>query len=327
MGNVPMAAQQGIEEARFVTLGGIEQWTTIRGDNSRKPVLLVVHGGPGDILSPYLKEFAPYEAAYVVVQWDQRGAGRTYGHNGAQTPEVTLDRIVKDGLELAEILKARFGHRIILFGHSWGSVVGVEMVRRRPDLFRAYVGTGQVAGWTADAEAQYEFLRKAAKPADAAALRTALDEIGSFDPSDQHDLQILNREIRKLLGPADTGWLGGLLERARQVSTPQQFSDAGDGMTLSGRALAADIRAENLFATAPQLGVPVTVIQGEEDLFTPTAPAKQWLDALHAPRKKLIVISGAGHFALLTHGSRVVDALRTATAETEGWIRKYDHNL
>ena len=83
-------------------------------------------------------------------------------------------------------------------------------------------------------------------------------------------------------------------------------------MTLSGRALEADMRAENLFATAPRLDVPVTVIQGRDDLFTPAAPATAWLNALKAPSKKLVVIDGAGHFALLTHATKVIEALRSA---------------
>ena len=306
------ATPRRVEEATYLTLGGIEQWVTIRGADARKPVLLVVHGGPGDILSPYREEFAPYESEFVVVHWDQRGAGRTYGRNGAQTPEITLDRIVKDGLELAETLRTRFGRKVILLGHSWGSVVGVEMVRRRPELFAAYVGTGQVAGWVAGAHAQYEFLQRSAAAPDAEGLRAALDQMGTFDAGDAGDLRILNREIRRHLGPADTAWLGGLLERARQVSTPQEFADADAGMTLSGRALLADMRAEDLFATAPRLAIAVTVIQGKQDLFTPTEAAEAWFTTLEAPRKQLVLLEDAGHFALLTHGPQMVAALKAA---------------
>ena len=131
------------------------------------------------------------------MQWDQRGAGRTFGRNGAQTPNVSLDRIVEDGLQLAQVLNSRFGRKIIVIGHSWGSVVAVEMVRRRPDLFSAYVGTGQVAGWSAGIEAQYEYLKRIADTSGSGALRAALDEIGALDTQDQRDLRIVNREIRK----------------------------------------------------------------------------------------------------------------------------------
>ena len=71
-----------VEDARFVQLGGLAQWITIRGDDDREPLLLVVHGGPGDVQSPFVSSYAPYERHFVVVQWDQRGAGRTYRRYG-----------------------------------------------------------------------------------------------------------------------------------------------------------------------------------------------------------------------------------------------------
>ena len=58
---------QRIEEASFVTIGGIEQWITIRGDDSRNPVLLLLHGGPGDVQSPLVSTYAPYEKDFVLV--------------------------------------------------------------------------------------------------------------------------------------------------------------------------------------------------------------------------------------------------------------------
>jgi len=74
-----------IDEARFVTFGGIEQWITVRGTDRTKPVLLVLHGGPADVSSPLVAQYAPFERDFVVVQWDQRGAGKTFLHAGART--------------------------------------------------------------------------------------------------------------------------------------------------------------------------------------------------------------------------------------------------
>lgn len=141
-----------IEEAGFVTLGGIEQWVTIRGDDRSNPVLLHVHGGPGFAFSAFTAEFAPDEADYTVVQWDQRGSGCTFGRYGANTPDVTIERIARDGIELAQFLRRRLSNReIIAVGHSFGSLVGIEMVRRAPQDFAAYVGTGQFVRFTGNA--------------------------------------------------------------------------------------------------------------------------------------------------------------------------------
>lgn len=94
-----------IEEAGFVTLGGIEQWVTIRGDDTRNPVLLHVHGGPGFAFSAFTAAFAADEADYTVVHWDQRGSGCTFGRYGHATSDVTIERIAQDGIELAQFVR------------------------------------------------------------------------------------------------------------------------------------------------------------------------------------------------------------------------------
>src|ERR1017187_2520905 len=97
----------GIDESSFVRIGAIEQWVTIRGEDRHDPVLLFLHGGPGDVTNPWsFAFFALWQRHFTVVQWDQRGAGRTLGRSGASSAStVTVDRIVRDGIELAEYLR------------------------------------------------------------------------------------------------------------------------------------------------------------------------------------------------------------------------------
>ncbi|MBN1237229.1 MAG: hypothetical protein JXB36_01945 [Gammaproteobacteria bacterium] len=81
-----------VRESGFVRIGGIDQYITIRGASASNPVLLLIHGGPGDAQSVFEDEYAPYERDFILVQWDQRGSGRTYGRYGDATPSLTLDR-------------------------------------------------------------------------------------------------------------------------------------------------------------------------------------------------------------------------------------------
>ena len=115
-----------IDQSDFVPIGGIDQWISIKGQDRANPVLLVVHGGPGEAQWPRAAKYKPWEAAFTVVQWDQRGAGHTYGRYGTSTPDLNLARISKDGVELADYLCRSLGKKkIIVLGHSWGSIVAV----------------------------------------------------------------------------------------------------------------------------------------------------------------------------------------------------------
>jgi pimeloyl-ACP methyl ester carboxylesterase len=129
-----------IHEEIFVPIGGIDQWITIHGSDSANPVVLVLHGGPGDALSPYADSlFTGWDKDFTMVEGDQRGAGRTYGKSGPSIePTMTMERMSKDGVEVVQYLMHRLGKsKIILIGGSWGSVLGVHMVHGRPDLFYA----------------------------------------------------------------------------------------------------------------------------------------------------------------------------------------------
>src|SRR5688500_17553678 len=140
------AAPTAIHEQGFVTIGGIEQWITIKGTNTDNPVVLFVHEGPGNAMSAYADSmYSGWENELTLVQWDQRGAGRTYGRSGAGIAStLTLERMTKDGIEVAEYLTRHLHEeRIVLVGNSWGSLLGVNIVKKRPDLFHAYVGTAQ----------------------------------------------------------------------------------------------------------------------------------------------------------------------------------------
>jgi pimeloyl-ACP methyl ester carboxylesterase len=170
-----ITSADGIDEGHYVMIGGIEQWITIRGEDRGNPVLLFLHGGPGDATNPWgYAAFRPWLKAFTVVQWDQRGTGRTLGKSGPSVAAtITIDRMTQDGIELAEMLRRMLQKdRILLVGHSWGSVLGVFMAKARPDLFFAFVGTGQVADQTRNYAVAYEaLLDKAERLGESRAIR------------------------------------------------------------------------------------------------------------------------------------------------------------
>jgi pimeloyl-ACP methyl ester carboxylesterase len=300
-----------LEEASYQTVGGIAQWVTIRADDGRHPVLLLLHGGPGDVQSPFVSTYAPYEKDFVLVQWDQRGAGRTFARNGAAG--VSLERLVADGADLAGQLRARFpNQKLIVFGHSWGSVIATALVQARPDLFDAYVGTGQVASWAGMVQFQFDFLERRYRESGDAAALAALEAIGTPDPKNVGQYFTFSRPIRQYLNPSDTAWLKNMRALAlANGETEATLEMTGAGATASGAALIGSSVSENLSSTALRFDLPYYVIQGRHDLFTPTPLAEAYFNAVVAPRKRLVVIEDAGHFALATHQDEVLAALKT----------------
>ncbi|HEY7020852.1 MAG TPA: alpha/beta hydrolase [Ktedonobacterales bacterium] len=135
-----------IEEGQFVQIGALAQWIQIRGESRDNPILLVLHGGPGIAFSAFTPIFRSWERDFTLVQWDQPGAGKTFSRNGrtASADVLTIERMAQDGIQVVErVLRHLNQRKLILFAASWGTVLGTIMVKRRPDLFSAYVGAGQ----------------------------------------------------------------------------------------------------------------------------------------------------------------------------------------
>ena len=110
-GGQSIAAAAAVNEAGFRKIGGIEQWVAFQGQDLRNPAILYLHGGPGEALSPFLAQFVPWEHDFTVAYWDQRGAGKTYSRNGTSTPDMTLDRLIDDTIEIAELVCDRMSRR------------------------------------------------------------------------------------------------------------------------------------------------------------------------------------------------------------------------
>jgi pimeloyl-ACP methyl ester carboxylesterase len=302
---------KGINEASYVSIGGIEQWVTIRGQDRGNPVLLFLHGGPGDVTNPWsFAIFAPWEEHFTVVQWDQRGAGRTLRKTGqGVAPTMTLDRMTQDGVELAEYLRKHLGKdKIILVAHSFGSILGLRMVAMKPDLFYAYVGTGQVADETRNYSAAYDALLKKAQ---ATANQQAIDELKSAGPPPYTSGlgYRVQRKWSNRFEDADQFLYGTLgLTLVAPGNSAQDINDSADGQMLSSERLVP----QTTNATPKDLGldfaVPMFFFEGTEDFTTPTALAQQYLASIKAPRKEFVPING-GHFAVFMNSGEFLREL------------------
>jgi proline iminopeptidase len=303
------AKLRAIDESGFIKIGGIDQWINIRSTDTRHPVILFLHGGPAEAQSPFLREFLPWEAAFTVINWDQRGAGKTFGKNGLATPEMTVERMAQDVAEVAEYANAKLHtHRIILIGHSWGAVLALYAVKRRPDLFSALVGTGQPVNWALSVEDLERFARRQATQAGDTAALANLDEASKLPLT---DFKRLRATSKWRMSATDLTYLN----IQRDFVGPPPLPSSGDvadwiaGGDFSGPLLWPTITTFDARTFAPEIPVPFYVIQGRDDHVVSFQAAKEYVDSVRAPAKEFIPIEG-GHFACFTHAAQFITALR-----------------
>jgi pimeloyl-ACP methyl ester carboxylesterase len=302
---------KGIDEGMYVPIGGIDQWITIRGQDRRNPVLLFVHGGPGDVTNPWsYPYFAPWEERFTVVQWDERGAGRTLHKTGSSiAPTITVERMSQDGIELSEFLRKHLAKdKIILVSHSFGTLLALRMVQARPDLFYAYVGTGQVADETKNYAVAYTALLAKAQASGNQEARADLHRIGPPPYANGEGYGVQRKWANRFEG-ADRFLPGtiGLALTAPGYSV-QDLLDSMDGQVLSAEQLVPQTKTATMKDLGLEFRLPVFFFQGSEDFTTPTALAKQYLEALQAPHKEFVPIAG-GHFAVFMNSDEFLAEL------------------
>jgi pimeloyl-ACP methyl ester carboxylesterase len=295
--------QDAVFELKSITLGGIPQWISVRGENKKLPVLLFLHGGPGTgqigFMSDYQREL---EKHFIVVNWDQRGAGLSY-NKLIPKESMTVSRILADTIELTEYLRNQFQiDKIYLIGHSWGTILGLLAVKKHPEYFHRYIGVSQVINISKAEELSYKMVLEKAIEANDPKAVSLLTEIGkppwknlkhdrihqkyteAFGGGISHDGKLVNTFIKKLLKSQEYTWF----DIIRFIK----------GQFFSINHLLSEMRKLDLSETINQVEVPITVIAGRYDLTNPSEPAKIWFDKLQAKEKTWIWYEESAHSPL-----------------------------
>ncbi|MGK3972695.1 alpha/beta fold hydrolase [Sorangium sp. So ce118] len=309
-------APNGIVEDRFVQIGGIDQWIGIRGEDRDNPVLLVLHGGPGSPYSMFTPILRPWERHFTVVQWDRRGVGKTLGRNGkAGSGEMTFGRMVDDGIEVAELLRAHLGQdRVVLLASSMGTVVGVPMVQRRPDLFSAYVGTDQNVNMARSEALSYEVTLDRLRAAGNTEGIAALEAIGA-DPLrwDVRGWTAKQRWVMRtdpMVRDLDRRLLLPLI-LSSPTYTLRDIAHVVAGLEFAAARLFDESMTHDARRLGTRFEVPFFLFQGEADVYTMTSLAEEYFAEVEAPHKAFALIRNAGHFAAFTRPDQFLTELLT----------------
>ena len=308
--------ENGIQESAYVELNGIRQFVQIRGEDKENPVILMLHGGPGSpiaFLSSYYQR--ALERDYTLVNVDQRGSGRTYYANLGQNIPLSMRDILSDIDALVDYLRERFGQaKIILLGHSWGTMLGSIYVKEHPEKVAAYIGVGQsvnsVGGETFRAN---EAVRRAQANGDdtAAQKLSALSGQYSGFKEGSKEAFLMAMELRGAsasyfryegeISTPQTIWLG--------LSSPDMdINDMRWFLALNGslehflaleEPLLEDCMTFRLDELGSEYTVPVYYISGENDWITPVALVEEYYQTVQAPKKGMIILPNAGHSPFL----------------------------
>lgn len=287
-----------------ITLGGQEQYLFIRGVDKTKPVMLFLHGGPGSPEMPFMKNYnTAIENDFVMVYWEQRGAGKSYAEN-IPLESLNLEQFISDTKELSEYLSKRFHQeKIYVMGHSWGSLLGILTAHQYPGLFHAYFGVGQVAHQYKGEKISFEWVKEQARQQNdngALEILSAMTFPDSIAPSSQWIEFLMNeRKYVTQFGGAMRE-LKGMWPMIKIVLGTKEYT-MGDklnyikGNMFSLEKLWPEVINTNLFTEIDSMQLPVYIFQGRHDYQTPYTVAEDFYNQLKAPHKELFTFENSAH--------------------------------
>ena len=290
----------------------------IRGNSVGNPPLVLLHGGPGWSETAFFRHFnAPLETCFTAVYWDQRGAGKSYDARISRSSMV-VEQFITDLDELVDAVCRRLGRtQVAIFGHSWGSVLGVLYAARFPGKVAAYVGCGQIGDWSAAESASYEFaLGEAQRLGNRRAL-SKLRAIGS--PPYSADAVFTERSWSLRLEGGmrpQTLWSMGRVLAGGQESSVFELPAAWRGFHFSMNAMWPEVSRLNLIELVPELQMPVFFLLGRNDPWVRPETSVAYFDALTAPAKKLVWFEHSGHEPFIDEPGKfnatMADSVRSA---------------
>jgi len=305
-----------ISELAVITLGNEKQYVLIRSENINNPIILLVHGGPGNSEMPIMRiATEKLEKNYTIVIWDQRGSGKSYSLL-KDRQSVTKENIEADCIELIDYLCNRFNKEKIYFiGHSWGTVVGIDTILKKPERIAGYIGIGQIVNVKSEEEISYDYtLKKAIEKNNRSDIKE-LEKIGrpvnGLYKDRVKDLYTQRMLLLKyggsLYGKSSYSQVYPILLKFEEYSF-QDLINYFSGNTLSLENIwNSDFAKINYFEQAPRLEVPICFFVGRNDYQTSFDLVESYFNFVAAPEKKIIWFERSAHSPLYEEVDKFVE--------------------
>jgi pimeloyl-ACP methyl ester carboxylesterase len=254
---------------------------------------------------------APLESVFTVVYWDQRGAGKSFARHIPRST-MTVEQFISDLDELVDRVRARLGKtKVVLFGHSWGSVLGPLYAARFPHKVALYVGAAQIGDWPAAETISYAF---ALAEAERQGKRRMLQKLRAIGPPPYSADSLFTERtcVARLEGMMSAGqlWKVGRAAFTRGESSLLDFVRTMRGFRFSLDAMWPEVSRLNLHQLVPALRMPVVCLLGRKDHWVPPETSVAYYDALTAPSKKLVWFEESSHEMFVDEPAKFNDVMR-----------------
>jgi pimeloyl-ACP methyl ester carboxylesterase len=317
--------QGSIAITQTVNINGLNQRMIIRGSDTTKPVLLYLHGGPGDPEFPFVQQFnSGIEDMFVVCYWEQRGAGLSYSKD-IPAGTMTLSQFIDDAARVTEYLLKKFNRKkIYLLGHSWGSMLGSFTIQKYPDYYYAFFSIGQVGNQARAERISYDFVLSRSRALnDKNAIRT-IESLGPPPYSDPlqaiKKMHIERKYVIRYGGAIKKGNLYPMAVKALFRCREYSFTDKINylkGMIFTKEYLWDAIMKTDLFKEIPSQKIPVYIFQGTSDYQTSYLVAKEYFDTLQAPVKKFFPFENSAHSPIFEEPEKFEMIVKEILSEQE----------
>ena len=284
-------SNHSINSGEAVAIGGIQQWITIKGTNSNHPVLLFLHGGPGNSAMSYAEKFTnELQKSFVVVQWDQRESGKTAELNTSNKP-LSVSLMEEDAVEMITYLRTRFSQdKIYLMGHSWGGFLGLTIAANHPELLKAYLAISPMVHQVESEGLSLEWMITKAKEDN---NLPALKELAMINIPFQNADQLYYHR----------SWL------AKFMKTKPPSKTFVESWSKKWLTLFNEASQVNFFTFVPEIRCPVYFFVGKKDYQTHFKLAEDYYKMLKADKKQLFWFTNSGHNLNLTEPKKLQEII------------------
>lgn len=283
-------------------------------------VILFLHGGPGQSEAQLSYKTVLDSGKFGVVYYDQRGTGKTQAKNKSKKNTITIDGLLSDLKETVKYVRDKYPNKkLILLGHSWGSILGLEYIKENTDTIDAYVGMGQVVSFKGGEKVAYEHCYSLASGKDKKKLLKIKDYPNSITSENVNDKCPKFRKIQAKYNL--TGYSDGSFKLVKIFMKSPIFSFKD--ILQMAKAMKVNVNllkylAEYDTSDYIKFRIPTYFICGENDWQVPSVVAEKYYDAISAPDKKIYRIRDAGHLTDLDNPIEYNDALSSICERLTG---------